>query len=660
MKKYIRIILFFVTTCAIYAQEDVTFNQYSEDYFLLGMRQYAQKDFRGALNSFQNSLSAFPQNHRITASSIMIAKTYFALKLYDSAITSANLFVSNFPQSRYHEDAYFTRAMSNYAKEDFQGAMNDLFLVLSVAQQPLNIRHSFRTIDHIAMEYLSRSEIEVFFKKTTNDSLRSVFALCLAERTFALKETDKTTQYLSAINLNVLPEGFIHRYNRLKARNDKSNNVKIAVLLPLQNNAREETREKRIATEVLEGIRFAVSEYEANNPFQRVSILLEVFDTERRPERVEFLIDSLAKQKSVVGIIGPLFSDETMRAASAAQKNGIPLLTPTATDEGITVHKNFVFQGNTTTSIKTKAIAQYAALKLGFKTFAIIGADVPSAKAAADTFAAEIKKYDGTIAADLRYAKEQNDLRSLMKSLRKSAADIGADYVLSFAGKLNPTETARKLISMGAAPRLVDSLIEKKGTASARALFGDNAKQYTDSLKLPYKKITVPVDSLQYMLNTIDAVFAPISNKAEIGVIVSQLTLFNIKTTVLGLSDWYDANELDMNKRYADGTIFCSEKWIDNEKAITQQVTTRFAGRYGKQPTENVLFGFDAMNLFAVLLNDGAVTSKELAASLSLVSNFGGVRNTVTFAKSQTNLYVNILQYKSGKVKKIDGITVKQ
>ena len=67
---------------------EVTYSRSAEEYFLLGMRQYAHKDYSTALQSFQLSSEAYPMNHRITASINMTAKTHYKLKKYsESAAT---------------------------------------------------------------------------------------------------------------------------------------------------------------------------------------------------------------------------------------------------------------------------------------------------------------------------------------------------------------------------------------------------------------------------------------------------------------------------------------------------------------------------------------------------------------------------------------------
>jgi ABC-type branched-subunit amino acid transport system substrate-binding protein len=183
-------------------------------------------------------------------------------------------------------------------------------------------------------------------------------------------------------------------------------------------------------------------------------------------------------------------------------------------------------------------------------------------------------------------------------------------------------------------------------------LFGDSAKRIADSLKLPVKKTSIYVDSLQYPVTTIDLLYCPISNSHEIGVITSQVTFYNIKSTLLGSGDWNDANELDLNKRYADGVIFGFDRWIDRN-TYTTRILNKYSQKYGKQMSDNVLFGFDAMSMLIKQFSDGLKTRDQLAEALANVFEYPGIRNAVSLRSERVNSALHILQFRNGAVTKL-------
>jgi hypothetical protein len=180
-----------------------------------------------------------------------------------------------------------------------------------------------------------------------------------------------------------------------------------------------------------------------------------------------------------------------------------------------------------------------------------------------------------------------------------------------------------------------------------------------ESLGLPLQIEPFYLDSLQYPVTSIQAVFSPISSSSEIGIITSQLTYYNIKTTILGSGEWNDPNELDLNKRYAEGVIFSSDRWVENSYDYNL-FAPKFSKATQRQPTDNVLFGYDAMSLVLTQILNGGTTRERLTELLGKVSSFPGYHSKISFTEDRVNSHLNILQYKKGKVFKIDEVQYKK
>lgn len=646
----------FLSVILFAQQDDVYYSQQAEEYFLLGMRQYAQKDFQVALQSFQHSLSSYPQNHRVTAATIMEAKTLYALKAYSRALTVLDSFLSQYPFSLYVEDAYFTRGMCRYNLGEYDSTMQDMMKVFLLAKQPLNLEHSQKIIEHLTAEFIPVDSVEQYYAQSVSDTLKSFFALLLAQKYHSFGNKEKTASSLALVHLEYLDGQYQQKYYRLQARNDDSNVVTIAALLPLQKNTSDDTREKRIASYVLDGIQFAIHEYPARNPNQHVTVNLEVRDTERNKDILTRQCDTLIAANTVLAILGPLFSEQVRDAALLTQITNIPIITPTATDDDLTGISPNIFQSNVANAVKAKSLAQYVVHQMGAKKIAIIGSSATLATVYADSFSAEVQRLGGEILVDSRFSKGQMDLRDMLKKIRILGAKLTSEYIVSLRGRINAFEVTRRLVSFGVRQKYVDSVLAKEGSINLTTLFGDKAKLIADSLKLPTQQISVNPDSLQYPVKIFDAIFCPIVRRTEIGVITSQLALYNIKGTIVGLTEWYDLNELEMNKRYADGVIFGSERFIDKSPYV-QQLFARFQERYGRRMTDNELYGFDTMTMLLDAMNNGAVTREALRDSLETMQIFQGVRNAISFGKDRINSHLNILQYKNGMIDKIDDVT---
>ncbi|HAP36593.1 MAG TPA: hypothetical protein DCQ28_11880, partial [Bacteroidetes bacterium] len=238
------------------------------------------------------------------------------------------------------------------------------------------------------------------------------------------------------------------------------------------------------------------------------------------------------------------------------------------------------------------------------------------------------------------------------RAIRDAAANLNPSYVVSLRGKLDAAEITRRLVSLGVRFSLIDSVIAKGSTLNLTPLFGDSARMIADQLKLPVKRVIPYLDSLQYPVSSIDVIFCPISNSHEIGVLSSQLTYYNINATVLGSGEWNDANELDINKRYTNGVIFGSDRWIERNEQ-TNRIFSKYAQRYSKTISDNVMFGYDVMSLIIHQFRDGVLTREQLAEALKTVTEFTGIRNTISLTKDRANSSLHILEYKNGAISKL-------
>jgi ABC-type branched-subunit amino acid transport system substrate-binding protein len=640
-------------TASVTAQEtEVYFHQEAEEYFLLGMRQYSQKEFRPALVSFLQSMASFPFNHRVTASMMMTAKSEYALRNYREAIAVCDSILVQFPSTLYREDVYFTRGMSHYNLGEYQRTFDEMLLTYSIAQQRLNKEHSFKVVEHLAEEFFPQEWTLSLINDSLDPVIRNLLVAVLAEQYFQNGKIDDAKSVIQRFDPVTADQSLQFRINHLRSRIERGNMVRIGVLLPLQRSIAVETREKKIVNEVLEGIRLAVSDYEERTVPGQVSVELDVRDSEKDSTVITRVIGEWGDDAGVIGIVGPVFSTETIIAANIAQKRSLPIVTPTATDEGISAIGPYVFQANSTNGAKGKTMAQYAVNFLGAKNIAVLASGVQSSATQADSFIAEAKRMGAEIVVDRRFKRGESDIRSYVRAIRSEAMALRPDFIIAMRGKININEVTRKLLSVGVKLSYIDSVIANGGNINFTSLFGDSAKQMADSLRLPAKKTSVYLDSLHHPVTTIDLVYCPISNSHEIGVITSQLTLYNIRSILLGSGDWNDANELDLNKRYANGVIFGSDRWIERNN-VTLRIFSKYSQQYGRQMSDNALFGFDVMSMLIKQFSEGALTREQLAASLANVLEYPGIRNAVSLKTERVNSALHILQFKDGAVTKL-------
>ncbi len=139
-------------------------------------------------------------------------------------------------------------------------------------------------------------------------------------------------------------------------------NLGIALPLDAQDAARTQA--------LFNGIRLAVEEHNrtaGDAPLVRMVFRNTHNDRRQAAEQVRALA-----AEGVDVIIGPLYSDEAVAAAGAAERARVALVTPLATDEAVSAGRRYVFQANPTITRRGRMMARFAVNGLRIRDFGII------------------------------------------------------------------------------------------------------------------------------------------------------------------------------------------------------------------------------------------------------------------------------------------------
>ncbi len=132
------------------------------------------------------------------------------------------------------------------------------------------------------------------------------------------------------------------------------------------------TRRDAAYTQALfNGIRLAVDEFNASGQYD-ASVRMYFRDTENNAQEAGRVVTELARADSVDVILGPLFSREAMAGADAAEREGVVLVPPLATEEGVGEGRLFVFQANPSISTRGRVMARYAVGEMRLASFGVI------------------------------------------------------------------------------------------------------------------------------------------------------------------------------------------------------------------------------------------------------------------------------------------------
>ncbi len=124
-----------------------------------------------------------------------------------------------------------------------------------------------------------------------------------------------------------------------------------------------------LAQALFNGVRLAVDGYNARAPRRPVRLVFR--DTEGSEVGASVAMN-LVVREGVEAVVGPLFSEEAVSAAAVAEREGMVLVAPLATEESVSAGRRFVFQANPTFSMRGRAMARFAVEDLRLSRLGVV------------------------------------------------------------------------------------------------------------------------------------------------------------------------------------------------------------------------------------------------------------------------------------------------
>jgi len=210
-----------------------------------------------------------------------------------------------------------------------------------------------------------------------------------------------------------------------RRRANKQEYITIGALFPLTGEHADE------GIRALNGLKLARQEINAAGGVlgKKLDIIAldDGGDEKRVVEQYRVLLE-----RGVSAIIGSSFSYVTLPLAKASEADGIPVITPTASNPEITEGRKNVFRMIFLDDDQAKVAASFARGNLGAKTALIMRGD-SRYESMHDVFAAAFRAGGGRIMGEERF-KEPADFDSILSKYRNRQPDVifcAADYIIA-------------------------------------------------------------------------------------------------------------------------------------------------------------------------------------------------------------------------------------
>jgi len=312
-------------------------------------------------------------------------------------------------------------------------------------------------------------------------------------------------------------------------------------------------------------------------------------------------------QDSIIAVIGPLLSASaaTVAAWMSEKYPYIPVITPTATDDGIAEMGKNIFQLNVSSARLAYTIADYAMNCLKISEFAIMAPLGDYGSLMADEFQRVVERKGGTIIMTQNYAEGLPDYQNEFKLLRDRKLKL---------------DTRRMNMSKG-----------------------------VNNVSLLPKRETWLEDSTMLF----PAIFIPSSNPADAGLMTAQVAFNKLRVgNLLGTSGWYGRELLVNAKKQAEGSVFSIAFFSDGNEL--KSFTDKFKGKWQRDPDENKVAGlsYDAIRIVNQALQGLAQseTPQPLPAEILQKREFKGVYGKIILADNGANKNTGLISVEQGKL----------
>lgn len=169
------------------------------------------------------------------------------------------------------------------------------------------------------------------------------------------------------------------------------------------------------------GIEMAIEEANAAGGIAGTPIRLIAEDDQGKPEEAATAVNKLISQDRVIAILGEVASSASLAGAPVCQKSGVPMITPSSTNEKVTQVGDFIFRVCYIDPFQGMVMARFASQSLRLTKVAILrdkrnDYSIGLANVFNDTF----KSLGGTICADESYQEGDMDFRAPLTAILAS------------------------------------------------------------------------------------------------------------------------------------------------------------------------------------------------------------------------------------------------
>ncbi|MGC8927712.1 MAG: penicillin-binding protein activator [Myxococcota bacterium] len=364
-------------------------------------------------------------------------------------------------------------------------------------------------------------------------------------------------------------------------------------------------------------------------------------DTSGDENKVEKAINDLILKENVIAILGPVFLQESIKAASIANKYRIPIIILSRKDD-ITEQGEYVFRNCLTNKMQATYLARYAIEKLKIERFGIIYPNNSYGVELTNYFWDEIERNNKEITGVEFYEVDQTTFTAPARKI---------------TGKFYPELRTKKRTEEIELPKWAEGLSGARLEALLKKMKSNLPPIVDfDALFIPdyYDKASLVVPAVAYE----DVMFTS-AKKKELENAQKVLGVDTIKPVqLLGANGWNSDELIKRMGKYAENAIFIDGFFAGSENEATKKYVSIYSARYQTKPNLIDSQFYDTILITLNILRDKRPqTRDEFKDSLSRVQGLTGSAGEINVNNQREILRpLKILSVKDQNIVEIDEI----
>jgi len=338
-------------------------------------------------------------------------------------------------------------------------------------------------------------------------------------------------------------------------------------------------------------------------PARRSEIRLVVRDSEGDPAKAAEAVRELARDPELVAIVGPIFSQESLAAAAAAEEVGVPLVA-LSTREDLPEERAHAFRTRTTPKDEVAVLVDHAFDVQGAQRFAVLYPQTRYGRGMRKLYWEAVTTRGGKMVAASSYDPEAVDFAGAIRNMigyrflsndERRALDERSD-ILRASRRLEPEEQA--LLRQAA-----------------------------------YEVLGPEGDPLPPIVD-FDVLFVP-DAADKIALIAPGLAFHEINDVgLLGPSDWLDDELLRVGRRHVSGAVISSPFHAESDLPFVTDFVDGYRKTFAAEPDMYAAEAFDATNLVLVQLSSGRDDREGVREGLLDLRAYPGAAGVLTMHPS--------------------------